>query len=95
MNDDRLDGIPLILETPPDSEDNAVAIAGYKREIDLLRSLVSTAAGGAVGGRKGASVLKDAAAAVKGEPVTAVKETTEKDAVEVKRESKGRKKTTQ
>lgn len=41
MNDPRLDGIPLILETPPDAEDNALSVQGYKREIALLRSLVT------------------------------------------------------
>lgn len=43
MNDKRLDGVPLILETPADSEDNDLAVAGYRREISLLRSLVGTA----------------------------------------------------
>ena len=39
MNDSRLDGIPLILETP-EEEDNELSIQGYKREIALLRSLI-------------------------------------------------------
>jgi hypothetical protein len=42
MNDCRLDGIPLILETPADSDDNDLAVAGYRRELLLLRSLVGT-----------------------------------------------------
>lgn len=37
MNDKRFDGIPIVLETPEDKKDS---VEGYRKEIDLLYSLV-------------------------------------------------------
>ena len=55
VNDPRLRGIPMILETPSDHDDLDAAIAAYRAEIALLRSLagvVSSPASGIASGTK-------------------------------------------